>query len=829
MSLVQKINTNHCNSRGDQQYKVVLWTTAARISFVWPPLFTWFRWSDEWNVKAGFLFFWFQIRVAYCGLPQSAVPSVDSSDETMDCDVKAEPEATQLTPSGGTSTIDLTYVNNHRDSPIKESTVLDEYKHESCGDSANATVHDTSSDVTRQPVQMASDEDVVNKDIIPKPSADSSGSVPVEKVSPPAGLNESEAFVDNIHTEDDSAKHIEMSDSDTKGNVDDDVFESTDPPSNNMSYDDGNVGSNDRACEIQKESQGNNGKMQQNNGGRDFPQPERDLTDDDDDFEITFGVQSTREGIERVEVTQNAVKRMPYGLTEHYGKGAGSTANDVGGIGMGIHRVYMNPHHGAHYFRHGYGDYKTRYTWSHIWGKYPSFPSEMGRGYHGNHIVQRGFYGGLESPHGGRSRVGSGRGLDIHNREAWGNGTFHQLEMHNKNFPPPQTEYQKPWGQGWAVAKGTNDTAKCNDTSNAIATRTRHVSPDLLCPIKSYQKKREVSLPKKDPNEKCWISYDVWYHQLGTDYMEKVKGYPNQNVILKNLVAATCYEVLITKRGYGEEISMSKHRVSTTPLDPPDNFSAKRDSNGEVRLEWHESDITAPDDYIVEYVVTVNNYLECDVPQGQQFRYDRSIHAATLQLDAETSYIFQIDARSRYHISETSKAEILMPKREMLKKGIKMGTKGKPVYLLNMTDSTVGHGKICRKRLGSPPVSGITLNEKVVLVVGATGSGKTTWINAMLNYILDVKYTDKFRFKLVIDVDASNQAISQTQHITIYTIHHQNGFKIDYTLTIIDTPGFGDTRGIQKDKEIELELSKCSEIHALYTGTLPRGSLQPSL
>ena len=56
---------------------------------------------------------------------------------------------------------------------------------------------------------------------------------------------------------------------------------------------------------------------------------------------------------------------------------------------------------------------------------------------------------------------------------------------------------------------------------------------------------------------------------------------------------------------------------------------------------------------------------------------------------------------------------------------------------------------------------------------------------------------------MVVDKNATNQACSQTQNVTIYTIHHLEGFMVDYTLTIIDTPGFGDTRGIFRDKEIE--------------------------
>ena len=86
--------------------------------------------------------------------------------------------------------------------------------------------------------------------------------------------------------------------------------------------------------------------------------------------------------------------------------------------------------------------------------------------------------------------------------------------------------------------------------------------------------------------------------------------------------------------------------------------------------------------------------------------------------------------------------------------------------------------------------------------MGATGSGKTTWINAMINYVLGVKWEDDFRFKLVDEEINKNQAHSQTQGVTAYDIHHQEGSCIPFSLTIVDTPGFGDTQGTVRDNEI---------------------------
>ena len=91
---------------------------------------------------------------------------------------------------------------------------------------------------------------------------------------------------------------------------------------------------------------------------------------------------------------------------------------------------------------------------------------------------------------------------------------------------------------------------------------------------------------------------------------------------------------------------------------------------------------------------------------------------------------------------------------------------------------------------------------QVVMVVGATGSGKTTFIKAMFNFLCGVEFMDNFRFKLVEESETKDQAHSQTSAITAYTIHHQPWLKIPFPLTIIDTPGFGDTQGIQRDMKI---------------------------
>ena len=111
-------------------------------------------------------------------------------------------------------------------------------------------------------------------------------------------------------------------------------------------------------------------------------------------------------------------------------------------------------------------------------------------------------------------------------------------------------------------------------------------------------------------------------------------------------------------------------------------------------------------------------------------------------------------------------------------------------------------GKIIQKSIGSPNDLEGRTTEKVLMVVGATGAGKTTLINGMVNYILGIKWEDKFRYKLVAEDSKVSQAHSQTKEITAYTFHPMKGSAVPYKFTIIDTPGFGDTEGLKRDKEI---------------------------
>ncbi|XP_063613326.1 uncharacterized protein LOC134786616 [Penaeus indicus] len=50
---------------------------------------------------------------------------------------------------------------------------------------------------------------------------------------------------------------------------------------------------------------------------------------------------------------------------------------------------------------------------------------------------------------------------------------------------------------------------------------------------------------------------------------------------------------------------------------------------------------------------------------------------------------------------------------------------------------------------------------------------------------------------------SKSEIYSQTEYISVYLIYHQNGMPYEYNYMVIDTPGFGDTRGQDIDKVID--------------------------
>ncbi|XP_068243001.1 uncharacterized protein [Palaemon carinicauda] len=100
------------------------------------------------------------------------------------------------------------------------------------------------------------------------------------------------------------------------------------------------------------------------------------------------------------------------------------------------------------------------------------------------------------------------------------------------------------------------------------------------------------------------------------------------------------------------------------------------------------------------------------------------------------------------------------------------------------------------------------LEIKTIMLLGATGAGKTCLINALANHILGVKFEDNFRYSLKDETGEGKKSLaeSQTEYVVGYLIFVPPGSKAKYNYLIVDTPGFKDSRGQEKDEEVIQQL-----------------------
>ncbi|XP_034615581.1 uncharacterized protein LOC117871889 [Trachemys scripta elegans] len=307
--------------------------------------------------------------------------------------------------------------------------------------------------------------------------------------------------------------------------------------------------------------------------------------------------------------------------------------------------------------------------------------------------------------------------------------------------------------------------------------------------------------------------YRVEYRMVGQENWTVVDVNNKEGTFtVTGLRANTEYQfryAAVSKSGLSESSDVSDPVKTLPPTSPPGKPEKVTVESSAIALTWESPSVIADGVSIREYKV---DYKE-EAGGEQKDKWlerrtgERTEFCTIGGLRPETPYRFRVSAvcadgavsaPSEEVIVSTQRKEESNKLARSLRKKSKLIKKGQPsVYALPLEKIALGpRSSYLKCRLGEKTHH---VPKKVIMVMGATGSGKTTLINGMINYVLGVQWKDEFRFKLIHEITNRSQAQSQTSEVTAYEVNCKKGFKVPYSLTIIDTPGFGDTRGIEHD------------------------------
>ncbi|KAM3603996.1 uncharacterized protein V6R79_005003 [Siganus canaliculatus] len=325
-------------------------------------------------------------------------------------------------------------------------------------------------------------------------------------------------------------------------------------------------------------------------------------------------------------------------------------------------------------------------------------------------------------------------------------------------------------------------------------------------------------------------SYSAEYCVSGEDEWQQQAAERPGEVTVTGLKPNTDYKFrcrAVTSVGVGPVCEVSSS-IRTLPCSPPRDLRVIPNPNS-LSVSWERPAELGLDVRIVGYIVEFTR-VTSGVRQ-EELQWDQmmsSSEEATISgLETDTEYVVRVECdcgeagRSKKSITVNTCTTRVIEVLQSISTTPLNQPECLPVYMLPLKNEK-NNAKGCRV-FSFQKESCKTKQSRTIMLLGATGAGKSTLINGMINYILGVKWKDEYRIKLVHEDPSKSQTSSQTTEVTVYKLNHQEGFQIEYSLTIIDTPGFGDTGGIEKDKQITEQLRNLfssdlgiDEIDAVY-------------
>ncbi|KAL3055781.1 hypothetical protein OYC64_018467 [Pagothenia borchgrevinki] len=311
-------------------------------------------------------------------------------------------------------------------------------------------------------------------------------------------------------------------------------------------------------------------------------------------------------------------------------------------------------------------------------------------------------------------------------------------------------------------------------------------------------------------------SYSVEYCVRGEDGWKQKTASKAEEVTVSDLSPNTeymfrCRAETPVGAGPANEVSGS---IQTLPCSPPGKLHVESNSS-EISVSWVKPAQLGQDvhvlSYIVEYAKPDRQAKEEDLHWEQMMAGAEKAIISGLQPETEYAVRVRCDCGAAGRSKDSIAVNVSTTKREFARlaeflksKSKRINSESRSVYKLPLTEEDLDVEGCRGYTFGKESMR----QNRTIMLLGATGSGKSTLINGLINYIVGVEWKDNFRFKLVDEDQSRSQAESQTSEVTVYEINHQEGFKIPFSLTIVDTPGFGDTRGIKRDKEITEQIRR---------------------
>ncbi|XP_067462960.1 uncharacterized protein [Thunnus thynnus] len=309
-------------------------------------------------------------------------------------------------------------------------------------------------------------------------------------------------------------------------------------------------------------------------------------------------------------------------------------------------------------------------------------------------------------------------------------------------------------------------------------------------------------------------SYSVEYCVSGEDGWQQKPAPKAEEVTVSGLTPNTGYIFrcrAVTSVGVGPASEVSSP-IKTLPCSPPGKPQIETNSS-EVSVSWEKPAEIGQDvlSYIVEYAQTDKGVKDEDLQWNHIMSGAERVIISGLQSETKYAVRVRCDCGVAGRSKESITVNVCTAKREFARlaeflKHISKSTNSESpsLYKLPLKEEDMDIDGCRRYNFGKESMR----QNRTIMLLGATGSGKSTLINGMINYVVGVEWKDNFRFKLIDEDQSKSQAESQTSEVTVYKINHQEGFQTPFSLTIVDTPGFGDTRGVRRDKEITEQIRK---------------------